>query len=242
MQTIVTATLDSLTTFEWSKLVYSVAGAALTACVAVLLWWLNRKRPALIECRELAASSLVRVYGDRDQIAVSYKGQSVARLSQLELRLVNSGSEPITSATVNLSFAADTRVLQFTTSDTACAGEITAPNEVKFEIPLLNPFRPHKHKIDVAVVCDGSVLDVKAHGQGQGWSVRYRRGTDIPRIVYFAMGAATSIFAFLASLLADRFGDRLEGELVFVLAVGMTATIAIFAYRMFKRAERSSWV
>ncbi len=161
-------------TFDWSKILASIGGAAATGIFTFIIWWLNRKRPNIIECRETSVLSLLRIPSSiRPNVHVRFKEEPVANLAQLGLQLRNIGGETMKDIKLNLSFSEDTRVLQYATSSIECDVNQPSPHEIEIHLPFLNPFDQHKEFLDIIMLCDGTVEGLRVRGRGEGWSVRH---------------------------------------------------------------------
>lgn len=92
--------------FDWTKLFLGpIAGATVTAIVTLIIWWFNRKKPSIVECRELESFSLLRISPSvRKRIDVQFDGDKIAALSQSQIEVVNRGAETVDDVNILFEF------------------------------------------------------------------------------------------------------------------------------------------
>ncbi len=163
---------------------FSGAGAGwfvgIVSLIGFLLSLLLRKRPNRLVCKEVSRTSLVKIRKEfRDKINVSFNNNPVKDLAQVEMYIFNKGSEVIRDILLIVEFSKNTRVLiksfEVFPENLAVTTDSIENNQVKIKIPFLNPFRPHKHRIKLNIVCDGDIEKYKVIGSGEGWSVQSLR-------------------------------------------------------------------
>ena len=163
---------------------FSGAGAGwfvgIVSLIGFLLSLLLRKRPNRLVCKEVSRTSLVKIRKEfRDKINVSFNNNPVKDLAQVEMYIFNKGSEVIRDILLIVEFSKNTRVLiksfEVFPENLAVTTNSIENNQVKIKIPFLNPFRPHKHRIKLNIVCDGDIEKYKVIGSGEGWSVQSLR-------------------------------------------------------------------
>ncbi len=161
--------------FDWTKLFLGpIAGATVTAFVTLIIWWFNRKRPSIIECRELESFSLLRISPSvRKRIDVQFDGDKIAALSQSEIEVVNRGAETVDNVNIRFEFPKTTRVLEVVVSPNGCEIERDSDVSIKVSIPYLNAFWPHRERVIVSVICEGSTRKLSISGRGHGWSIKH---------------------------------------------------------------------
>jgi hypothetical protein len=195
-------------TSGWFTIVGPLGGAAITAVGALLIWWLNRKRGQYVTVLEEGRVSLLRIAEDvRQRIITTLDGKVVADLSQIAVRITNSGTEILRNLELQFDFGPETTVLQIevTPPSHAIVSE-AGPHVIKLAIPYLNSSRFHADTIHVTVVCDGTVELLAVHGRGEGWSVRWRKGVALLRLAtikYFitmlALVLTSTLYVFIAT-------------------------------------------
>jgi hypothetical protein len=80
--------------FNWMTILGPIGGALISALGALLIWWLNKKRPQHVDVLEIHRASLVDIASPvRSRIAVTFDGNPVKDLSQIALRITNSGAD-----------------------------------------------------------------------------------------------------------------------------------------------------
>ncbi len=161
--------------FGWDKVLGPLAGACITGLFAIIVWWLNRKRPNKVLVQELEIDSLVRIAKTvRPRIVATLDGEAVAGLSQAEVSITNSGAETIKDIVLEFKFSPDTRVLECELSATDASKEIVAPNTLRISIPFLNSHRHHGDRLTAKIICDGDVDKYAVTGRGEGWSIDHK--------------------------------------------------------------------
>ncbi len=143
--------------FDWTKLFLGpIAGATVTAIVTLIIWWFNRKKPSIVECRELESFSLLRISPSvRKRIDVQFDGDKIAALSQSQIEVVNRGAETVDDVNILFEFPKPTRVLEVVVSPNECKVERDSDLSVKVAIPYLNAFRPHRERVIISIICEG---------------------------------------------------------------------------------------
>lgn len=154
---------------------------AITVGLFVLKAWMDRKRPQKVVCRQYRTTSLVSVQKSVGQrIKVSLDDKVVRNLSLIEFTMFNSGDSIIKDINVKFKFHAKTQVLDLLARESRKMTDgflvthaIIEPNVVEVIVPYLNSFSEHRHKIALAILCDGNVEGVETIGGGVGWSTEY---------------------------------------------------------------------
>ena len=162
--------------------------SALIATVSLLLVLRSRKQPKKLVIREVKNSSLIKIWpGIRDKITVSFGDRQVGSLGQMEIELLNSGSEVIEHASCTLQLSKDAHVLgtvlrpEYIESTT-----LIEDSTIKINIPYLNPMREHEQVMKLSILVEGDAELVDASGMGQGWSVRLERLPSLRRVKMYS--------------------------------------------------------
>lgn len=164
---------------EWDRVVGSLAGAVVTSVVALIIWWLNRKRPSKVLVQELDVTSLVRIAKTvSPRIITTLDGKPVAQLSQMELSISNETADTIKQIVLSFEFRESTEVLECELSTRDATQSIKERNRLQIDIPFLNSRRHHGERVVAQIICDGSVRDCKISGRGEGWSAIHRTVQD----------------------------------------------------------------
>lgn len=195
----------------WVRVLGPVAGATVTGAVALIIWWLNRKRPNQLEVREVELTSLLKV-GEtiRPRIIATLDGQPIANLSQIEVAIMNRSLETIKDIAITFRFPQRTTVLECELSGVGGERRIVAPDELTVTIPFLNAYRHHGDVVVAKILCDGEADAFTVAGRGDGWSARR---TSIDSIIRFHFTITLGIFAsvFIAMVLYMRWVRNVLG-------------------------------
>jgi len=87
--------------------------------------------------------------------------------------------------------------------------QLVAPNELRIQIPFINPWRPHKERIKLSIVFDGyKYPDWKIQGRNPGWSIRQRTAWNqiIRREFSDLFGVAVFLVLWWFFRVFNRFG------------------------------------
>lgn len=189
------------------------AVVAVVTCVYVL--W-SRKKPRRLLVRYLASSSLVRVWPSvKKKIDIRFDGQAIRTLTQVDLEIMNEGSEAIASAGFTITLPPKSRILDILVTPQEFKTSATYDDRVvSMSLPYINPFRDHKQVCVVSILADGSMYPLEVRGGGEGWSVRHIPRPTQRRVKYvFALFVLTmlvlvaSLFYYL-SYLEEAYGIR----------------------------------
>jgi len=170
--------MESKSFLDW---LFSEAGAGwifgIVSLIGLLLSLLLRKKPNRLVCKDVSRTSLVKIREEiRDKINVSFNNNPVKNLAQVEMEILNKGSEVIRDILLTVKFSKNTRVLdksfEVVPENLAVTTDSIGSNQIKIKIPFLNPFHPHKHRIKLNIICDGDIEKYKVIGSGEGWSVQ----------------------------------------------------------------------
>jgi hypothetical protein len=155
----------------WDKVVGPLVGATVTGVFALVIWWLNVKRPTRILVQELDITSLIRIADTvRPRITATLDGKPVARLSQVEVSITNESAETIKDILIRFRFSELTEILECELSNDEATRTIESTNELLVAIPFLNSRRYHKDRVIAKLICDGPVRECTVTGRGEGWS------------------------------------------------------------------------
>jgi hypothetical protein len=215
--------------------------------IGLLLMVRARTRPQHLVCKEVSRMSLVNVSDSAiSRIEVQFDDIRVNSLTQLELDIINRGSEPIKDISLNLFLPEGTTVLDAFYTSTPEGLEVTdvvQANRVEVSIPFLNQVRHHGHKVTAHIVCDGSIepFEIVEGANCLGWSVKTSR---LPtrrqlRIGALAFATLTSIeLTILLFYLMWKAGhpdvgqrELLTAALLFWLVVGTVLVFVFWLYR-----------
>lgn len=187
----------------WMRILGPVSGALISGLVALLLWRLNRKRPNIIQVREMEFVSLLRVAETiQSRITTTLDGKCVARLSQIELAIMNASSETIKDISLRFTFPQDTLVLESEISGVTGQKSILNANQLSVTIPYLNACSYHSEILTVKILCDGDASAFEVDGRGEGWSTQRVTIDSIMRFrfgVGFALNIVPLILLFVSS-------------------------------------------
>ncbi len=158
----------------WPKILASMAGAAVTGFVALVIWWLNKKKPNIIKAQEVELGSLIHVAETvLPRIVVTFDDKVVANLSQLEAAITNDSHETLKDVVLKIDFPAKTTVLECQIAGITATYEIVVPSHVTIKIPYINSMKDHGDKIAIKVNCDGPIAGYTLTGRGDGWSAKH---------------------------------------------------------------------
>jgi hypothetical protein len=188
----------------WGRIVGPTVGATITGFVALLIWWLNRKRPNRVEVREIELTSLLRVADTiRPRITATLDGHRIAKLSQMEVAITNASAETLRDISLTFRFPGETRVLECEISGTSGDHNIGSSAELTVSIPFLNAHRHHGDVVTAKILCDGNAEAFTVLGRGDGWSV-WRTTIDSVIRARMAVGLVASVTLLIATLLYMR--------------------------------------
>ncbi len=151
--------------------------SAVAATVTLIYVLRTRKKPRRLVVRETAKSSLVRIWPSiREKIGITFDGRSIDTLGQIDLEILNEGSDTIQQPEITLTLPAETRVLDAHAipEDLLAVCQIH-PSKVIVKLPYLNPFRDHRQTVTLSILVEGPTGPVKATGGGEGWSLLHKR-------------------------------------------------------------------
>jgi len=192
----------------WWHWLYTNAPAAWTsaivAVVTLLLVLRTRRRPRRIVIREVSRSSLIGIWPNvRKSIRITFGGEPINTLGQIDVEIFNEGSDFIDQLTLNLILPTETRILgTHTDPEEANAQCQVDKNRLSVRLPHLNPYHEHRQILSLSVLIDGPTNPLKIRGGGQGWSLRYqplptqkqeRRSQWVRMVMYLAF-AASALF------------------------------------------------
>lgn len=208
---------DSLT--QW---LYTNAPAAwLSALVAIItcsfvLW--TRKKPNKIIIQDITQTSLVRVWPSvKSKISLTFDGQPITSLGQVDLEVSNEGSEVIKDPLFVIALPKSSNVLDVLLSPQSTgATKSIENNTVTISIPHLNPIREHGQLLFVSILVDGKTGPLKVTGTGEGWSTRHlslptEKEIKSRSFMFFGfMATSILVFFFYGKFLEANFGIRPE--------------------------------
>ncbi|MEU8780897.1 hypothetical protein [Streptomyces sp. NPDC048637] len=93
----------------------ALVGSAITACVTLLVWYLNSRREPVkrITWEARTQSSIVSIDRDFQQkVGISYGGQNVSDLCAIKVKLKNTGNKVIKDHKIRFRFPGDSEVLE----------------------------------------------------------------------------------------------------------------------------------
>jgi hypothetical protein len=93
----------------------ALVGSAITACVTLLVWYLNRRREPVkrITWEARTQSSIVSIDRDFQQkVGISYGGRNVSDLCAIKVKLKNTGNKVIKDHKIRFRFPGDSEVLE----------------------------------------------------------------------------------------------------------------------------------
>ncbi|QJW94706.1 hypothetical protein FTUN_2228 [Frigoriglobus tundricola] len=153
----------------------AIVGPFIGVAATLLLAYLKRTRGQYVVATEIASSSLVGVAKTiRHRISVRLDDEPVQDLSQIELRVTNTGLSALRDIRITLDFGSSTKVLdcEITPNELAIR-TIPAPHHtVELVIPSLNSEPLHREALTLKIVCDGPTRNFEIRGRGDGWTVR----------------------------------------------------------------------
>jgi hypothetical protein len=164
----------------WWHWLYTNAPAAWTsaivATITLLLVLRTRKRPRRVVVREVSRSSLIRIWpGVRKNIRITFSGDPINTLGQIDVEIYNEGSEFIEQPALSLVLPDETRILgSHTEPEEANAQCQMEKNRLSVRLPHLNPLHEHRQVVSLSVLVDGPITPLRITGGGQGWSIRHR--------------------------------------------------------------------
>jgi hypothetical protein len=219
----------------WSQWFYTNAPAAwisaVVATVGFVLVLRSRKKPKRVVVREVEKSSLVRIWPSvRDKIHMTFNGHPVQNLGQIDLEILNEGSEVISHPGFEVSLADGSTILDvlLTPIDPHATAQVNA-NRVVIVLPYLNPYAEHKQVVKLSILVDGDTEHVAVSGDGVGWSTRRvplptraQRSRKATQMIVMLSGLA--IYAAGCLLLANqifRFGRGLKYWVSLPMVLGL---------------------
>ncbi len=164
-------------TESWWHWLYTNAPAAWTsaavAIVSLLVVLRTRRRPKRIVIREISRSSLIRIWPSvRRNIRITFGGDPINTLGQIDFEIFNEGSEFIDQPALNLILPTETRILgSHAEPEEANAQCQTDKSRLTVRLPHLNPIREHRQIVFLSVLVDGPTTPLKITGGGEGWSL-----------------------------------------------------------------------
>jgi hypothetical protein len=159
-----------------------VFGIASTA--ALLFSFLRRRKPSHVVVRETRFIEPVRVRSSiRERVRITFDGEEIERLGQLNAEVYNKGSEPIAHPTITVEFPSETTVLDASLADDDAAATVSIDqNRVRITCDYLNPVSDHQQRLHLSAIVSGDPGNIRVYGGGEGWSVR-RLPLPTPRAV-----------------------------------------------------------
>jgi hypothetical protein len=223
------------------KLIVAAVAAIITGAFSLLIWWLSKKKPNIIQVRDVELSSLLRVAGTiRPRIKSTFDDRPVNALSQIDYEVFNTGPDIIKDIQIDFSFKPETIILGCELSGVQGQYEIVGQNELRLRIPYLNAHKPHKDALVAKVVCDGDVDPVRIKGRGEGWSARYAslRGIVLFRARVSIGLVVVALFLVVAQVIlapTPRFDPNAPHDLISTqaLAVQLPLLGAVVAILLF---------
>jgi hypothetical protein len=201
---------------SWAHWLYTNAPAAwLSALIAILTCIVllrSRKRPKRLVVREVASSSLVRVWpGVRRKIKISFDDKPITTLGQVDYEMFNEGSEVIQNPKLTLALPPQSVVLDVLLKPEESGAELKIDtNRVSIYLPYMNPVREHRQTLSLSVLVDGDPSEVKITGAGEGWSVRHR---PLPtRKQEFLRTLSLSLFGLVWAGVAYKYGGYVQAR------------------------------
>lgn len=149
--------------------------AWISALVAIGLLVRSRKKPKKLVFREVINTSVVSIWPSvRDKVKMTFDGEPIERLGQIQGEIYNSGSDTIQNPAISLTLSEDSVVLGvLLTPQDFDTEKIISRNTVTITFPYLNSVRDHRQIVKVSLLVDGPTEVIAVKGGGEGWSVRH---------------------------------------------------------------------
>ena len=207
----------------WNSI--GAVAAVISIILAILLWW-NQREIYELQLVVLANTSLVEVEDDfQDQIEVLYRGEAVNNLSLVQVRLENSGNQPVVAtdyeSPITLIFPEGSHVIE---------GSVTEsfPENISVEAELSRnraTFEPILLNSQDRVILRFLVVNIPANSNLQNFQVNARvKNTDSVNIVNSIEQAPTNSSS-IVNTFAGGFFAAFIGALL--------AALSGFAYNLF---------
>ena len=156
----------------------------LVSTTALIVTAVRRAKPSIVNVKEIGVRDPVVV---RDHVAervrISFDHETVPSLGQVDLEILNGGSEPIPASNIIVQLAPATMILDIFVKEGKEFVEASAvDNNVLVEWNYLNPLKPHRQAVRISVLTTGDARVRRVTGGGQGWSVRHIPAPSIEAI------------------------------------------------------------
>jgi hypothetical protein len=239
---------------SWWHWLYTNAPAAwisaIIAIMSLLLVLRTKRRPRKIVIRELSRSSLMRIWPSvRQKIKVTFGGDPIKTLGQIDVEIFNDGSEFIEQPELNFVLPEQTKILDYHTDpEEANAQCQVTTNRLSVRLPHLNPVREHSQIVSLSVLVDGPTAPLKITGGSAGWSIRHRSLPTAKRRSWNLIAEVATLLAFLPLMflyygwIEKRFGiSQTEWSLrAFYSGLPPLAPLLAFiGFGMWKRIKKS---
>ena len=195
---------------SFSDWFYTNAPAAwITALIAVVtcifvLW--TRKKAQRIVVREIANSSLIRIWpGVRQKIKMTFEDRPIRTLGQIDANIFNEGSNVIQNPTFKLILPEESTILDTLVTPVDLGVKRTIhSNTVTITFPYLNPIREHKHLVELSMLVDGRTEPIYVTGSGEGWSVKHLSLATQREKRYISFFVVCILFSYLYGLSVEK--------------------------------------
>lgn len=193
---------------ELTNWLYTNAPAAwLSATVALctLCWLLySRKKPKRLVMTETANISLLDIRAKiRKRMGITFDGEEINALRQLEFEVYNEGMEVIVKPCITVTLSPEAMVLDcFVSINGDQPPYEISENKIAITLPFVNSIQDHSEIITIAILADDIYGSAKVSGGGEGWSVRQNELlTPSEHLIATLKFAGLSTIFFLTSIL-----------------------------------------
>src|SRR5262245_1234493 len=107
------------------KFLGPVVGAMVTGFITLIVWWLNRKKPFIIQIIENNKMSLLNIASSvRSRISATFDSRNIYRLTQIEYIIRNHGSDTVKNVNLEFCFGDKTQILECDVNGAAANKEV----------------------------------------------------------------------------------------------------------------------
>ncbi len=228
----------SITIKEVISWVFSGTGAgwAFGVVVSLLTVIITRRsdfRPRRVVVQELRRVEPISIRVDiKDRIKITFDGNDVKSLGQIEASIFNEGRDTITEPEIRIEFPENITVIDATVSESTNGSAEWAGNVAHLKFKFLNAKKEHKHTEKVSIITSGLIDRLKVTGGGEGWSVRHihlptavEQKAASRRVVWSVLILIAIVLAdlLIATLLGIRFDEVSPRANMVILPVAIAA-------------------
>jgi hypothetical protein len=176
---------DPLTSEAISNYIVFIGGIIAGVVGWLLVRWVTRKRPRIIRIVKVSGTPLLEVDSEvKDDIAISYRGDSVTSLHRTDFSVENASNQTIDDVEVTIHFRnpglMDVDVKDNIAQRGTTATIVDSGDRLKVLLPFINSEKLYDDEVRIRTLSRNSVEVTEVTGGGREWKVEF---VDRQRII-----------------------------------------------------------